>query len=106
MAEEVGGITTGNITEDFATGIKIQAKGYTCYATGEPLAHGMAPVDFKSLIKQRQRWGRGCVQTIRSFKFLFSELPIGTKFSYISLYDDTYLGRNYRDQTQKICSDT
>ena len=30
--DEVGGIATGTITEDFETGIKIQAKGYTCYA--------------------------------------------------------------------------
>ncbi|SCJ40761.1 Cellulose synthase catalytic subunit [UDP-forming] [uncultured Clostridium sp.] len=81
--EAVGGITTGNITEDFATGIKIQSKGYTCFAISKVLANGLSPVDFKSLLKQRQRWGRGCVQTIRSFKFLFGDLPIKAKISYI-----------------------
>ncbi len=67
--EEIGGIRMGNITEDFATGIDIQAHGYTCYAVDKVLAEGLAPNDFQSLIKQRQRWGRGCIQTVRSLKF-------------------------------------
>lgn len=93
--EEVGGISIKNITEDFATGIKIQSKGYKCFAISEELAHGLAPIDFKSLIKQRQRWGRGCVQTIRSFKFLFSNLGIRAKLSYITcfLYWTTFFRR-------------
>ena len=69
--EEVGGMSIKNITEDFATGIKIQSKGYKCFAISEELAHGLAPIDFKSLIKQRQRWGRGCVQTGRKVNILF-----------------------------------
>jgi len=80
--EEVGGIRTGTITEDFATGIDIQGAGYITYAIDKVLAHGLAPKDFKSLIKQRQRWARGCVQVLRSFKFIFGPLPVGTKISY------------------------
>ena len=93
--EEVGGISIKNITEDFATGIKIQSKGYKCFAISEELAYGLAPMDFKSLIKQRQRWGRGCIQTVRSFKFLFSNLGIRAKLSYITcfLYWTTFLRR-------------
>lgn len=93
--EDVGGITTGTITEDFATGIKIQAKGYKCYSIPKVLANGLAPNDFKSLIKQRQRWGRGCVQTIRNTEFLFSDLPLRGKFSYMTclLYWWTFLRR-------------
>lgn len=93
--EQVGGIRTGTITEDFATGIDIQSNGYTCYAIPNILAHGLAPNDFKSLIKQRQRWGRGCIQTLRSFKFLFGKVPIRTKLSYVScfLYWWTFLRR-------------
>lgn len=82
--EEVSGIRTGTITEDFATGIDIQSKGYSCYAIDKVLACGLAPNDFKSLLKQRQRWGRGCVQTIRSIKFLTCKLPILSKLSYIT----------------------
>lgn len=93
--DEVNGIAIGTITEDFATGIEIQAKGYTCYALPDPLAHGLAPNDFKSLIKQRQRWGRGCVQVIRSRKFLFNHLTLRSKLSYISsfLYWWTFMRR-------------
>lgn len=93
--EEVGGIRTKTITEDFATGIDIQAKGYTCFAIDEVLASGLAPDDFPNLLKQRQRWGRGCVQTIRSFKFLFGKLPFISKLSYLSclLYWWTFLRR-------------
>ncbi|MDO4437852.1 MAG: glycosyltransferase family 2 protein [Eubacteriales bacterium] len=93
--EEVGGIRTKTITEDFATGIDIQAKGYTCFAIDKVLASGLAPDDFPNLLKQRQRWGRGCVQTIRSFKFLFGKLPFISKLSYLSslLYWWTFLRR-------------
>lgn len=93
--EEVGGIRTKTITEDFATGIDIQAEGYTCFAIDKVLASGLAPDDFPNLLKQRQRWGRGCVQTIRSLKFLFGKLPLLSKLSYLSclLYWWTFLRR-------------
>ncbi|MCT4632205.1 MAG: glycosyltransferase [Firmicutes bacterium] len=84
--EHVGGIKTGTITEDFATGIDIQARGYTCYAVPQVLAHGLAPGDFKSLIKQRQRWGRGCVQSLMKRDFIFGKLKFRTKLSYISSF--------------------
>lgn len=82
--EEVGGIRTGTITEDFATGIDIQGKGYTTYAVDTVLASGLAPNDFQSLLKQRQRWGRGCVQTVRSVKFWTNGLPLMSKLSYLT----------------------
>lgn len=93
--EEVGGIRTGTITEDFATGIDIQSKGYTCFAVDKVLTSGLAPTDFPTLLKQRQRWGRGCVQTIRSFRFLFGGMPFLSKLSYLSclLYWWTFLRR-------------
>ncbi|OPX50152.1 glycosyltransferase family 2 protein [Clostridium thermobutyricum] len=84
--EEVGGIVEGNITEDFATGIQIQSKGYTCFAIKKALANGLAPIDFKNLIKQRQRWARGCIQTIRSLKFFKSKLNIKSKLSYMTCF--------------------
>lgn len=71
--EEVGGFFEKSITEDFATGILIQSKGYQCYATDKPLASGLAPNDFKSLVKQRERWARGCIQTIRRLNILFAK---------------------------------
>ena len=59
--EDVGGFYEKSITEDFATGILIQKKGYVCYALNEVLASGLSPTDLKSLISQRVRWARGCI---------------------------------------------
>ena len=85
--EEIDYIATGTITEDFATGLKIQRNGWTTYATATPLAHGLAPDDIESLIKQRERWGRGCIQSLQSMNILFiKDLPLSSKMSYINCY--------------------
>lgn len=68
--EDIGGFYTGVITEDFATGMMIENKGYQCYAVSDSHACGMAPEDLKSLVKQRQRWARGCIQTGRKVNLL------------------------------------
>ncbi len=47
------------------------------------LAHGLSPTDMKSLIKQRQRWARGCVHTLKSKEFLLGKLPLAGKLSYL-----------------------
>ena len=94
--DAVGGISTGSITEDFETGIKIQAAGFTCYAVDKVVAHGMAPNDFDSLIKQRERWGRGCISAMRRTRVLFnSGLRFRAKIAYLSafLYWFTFLRR-------------
>lgn len=82
--EEVGGIAEGLITEDFATGVRIQKKGYRCYATDKVEANGLAPNDLRSLIRQRERWARGCIQTLRKEHiFLSKDLKINQKISYL-----------------------
>lgn len=93
--EDVGYIVEGVITEDFATGIEIQKKGYLCYAIDKTLAHGLAPIDLIGLIKQRERWGRGCVQTMKKVSLFSSSLRFKTKISYMSalLYWWTFLRR-------------
>lgn len=85
--EEVGGIATGTITEDFETGINIQSKGYTCYAVDKALAHGLAPTDVNSLIKQRVRWGRGCISSLRRIHLLSNpHMKLSAKISYLACY--------------------
>lgn len=69
--EEIEGFVTGIITEDIATGIRIQAKGYQCFAIDKVLASGLAPYDIEAIIKQRNRWARGCIQTFRRVNPLF-----------------------------------
>ncbi|SFG06873.1 glycosyltransferase [Sporolactobacillus nakayamae] len=81
----VGGFCTEVITEDFATGMLIQNEGFICYAIDDPHAIGQAPYDLKSLIKQRIRWARGCIQTGRKLNFLFLDgLSLKQRFSYLS----------------------
>lgn len=83
--EEVGGIATGTITEDFETGINIQAKGYTCYAIDRGLAHGLAPTEIRSLITQRIRWGRGCISSLRKIRLLTNpDIGLSAKMSYFA----------------------
>lgn len=83
--EDIGGFVTNVITEDFATGMLIQSKRYVCFAIDEVLASGLAPSDLESLVKQRRRWARGCIQTGRKLKILTRKgLNFQQKISYLS----------------------
>ena len=83
--EAAGGFFVGVITEDFATGMMIQAKGFKSFAINEGLAVGMAPEDLKSLINQRRRWARGCIQTGKKINLLFVQgLDWRQKVSYLT----------------------
>lgn len=85
--EEVGGIATGTITEDFETGLAIQSKGYSCYAVDKTLAHGLAPTEVDSLIRQRVRWGRGCISSLRRVHLLLNpKFSLGVKISYMACW--------------------
>jgi cellulose synthase (UDP-forming) len=91
--EDVGGFVTGVLTEDFATGMAIQSKGYICYAIGKVCASGLSPTDLKSLIRQRQRWARGCIQSGRKLHLLFLKgLNISQKINYLSSITYWYAG--------------
>nr|WP_263324051.1 glycosyltransferase family 2 protein [Neobacillus sp. Marseille-Q6967] len=65
--EAIGGFATGTITEDLATGMLIQAKGYTTVYHNEVLAQGLAAESLTDFISQRKRWARGTIQTIRKW---------------------------------------
>ena len=82
---DVGGFYTDSITEDFATGILIQATGYHCYAINQVLASGLSPTDLKSLINQRVRWARGCIQTGRKMHLILNpKLKFAQKINYMA----------------------
>ena len=83
--EEIGGIVTGVVTEDFATGIELQKSGYTGIAIDTVLASGIPPATFEGLIKQRRRWARGCIQSGKKTKFMKSkELTFIQKVNYFT----------------------
>lgn len=82
---DVGGLALNTITEDFETGLRIQQEGYATYAIQETLAHGLAPHTISSLISQRERWARGCVQSLRHVRpFLSRRFTLAAKFSYLA----------------------
>ena len=81
--EAVGGFYTEAITEDFATGILIQEKGYVTLGIDEPLASGMSATDLQGLIQQRIRWARGVIATGRKMHIFTSpNLSFGQKMNY------------------------
>ncbi len=83
--ESVGGIATGTITEDFETGLLIESNGYRCYAIDKLLAKGLSPISIKALIKQRERWGRGCIYSLRRVHLLTNpRFNFRLKMSYLA----------------------
>lgn len=83
--EKAGGFSTESLTEDFATGIEIQKHGYTCYAIPDVLADGLAPENLSTLIRQRTRWARGCIQAGRCTKLATAKgLNLIQRMSYIT----------------------
>lgn len=65
--EEIGGIPTGTITEDMATGMLLQAKGYRSIFVKEVLCTGLSVESFHDLVKQRERWCRGNIQVTKKW---------------------------------------
>ncbi|WP_408071199.1 cellulase family glycosylhydrolase [Butyrivibrio sp. JL13D10] len=83
--EDIGGFYTESITEDFATGLLIEAKGYISLALPEPLASGQTPHTYKEHIQQRTRWGRGVIVTAKKLKYWRQKgLSLRQKISYWS----------------------
>lgn len=81
--EDIGGFYTKAITEDFATGILIEKKGYVSLGTGEVLASGMNANSLKGLIQQRVRWARGVIATGRKMHiFTSKDLSFAQKMNY------------------------
>ncbi len=83
---EVGYFSTDSITEDFETGMKIQTAGYTCYSIADCLANGLNPPAVINLLVQRERWGRGCMQTFHNTKpFRDLRIPPMRKLHYLCI---------------------
>jgi len=67
--DAIGGFYTETITEDFATGMLIEAAGFVSLGLPTPLASGLSASSFKEHIQQRTRWGRGVISTARQLKY-------------------------------------
>ncbi len=62
--DEIGGIPTESITEDYFTSIKLQVRGYRVKYLNEALAAGLSPETISAYINQRLRWGQGTLQSL------------------------------------------
>ncbi len=81
--DDIGGFYTEAITEDFATGLLIQKKGYVTLGIDKKLASGMSAKSLQDLIQQRIRWARGVISTGRKMHIYTSrDLTFGQKINY------------------------
>ena len=82
---DIGGFATKTITEDFATGLLMERNGYKGIALPFDEAYGLNVSTITSLIKQRIRWCRGCIQTYKNYKIFYrSGLNNKQKADYLS----------------------
>ncbi|MBE9078604.1 glycosyltransferase [Romeria aff. gracilis LEGE 07310] len=70
--DQMGGIPTASITEDFLISLKLQSLGYRLKYLNEGLSAGLAPESIGAYINQRLRWGRGTIQSIFTDANLFT----------------------------------
>ena len=61
--DEIGGFPGETLTEDWATSIKLQSRGYKCYYLNELLSAGAAAEYTTEFVGQRLRWARGTLQS-------------------------------------------
>lgn len=76
------------ITEDAEAGVHINSIGYKGIYVDKSLGEGLMPFDYRSLIKQRQRWTYGNMQIMKKdlfFVVMNLALSIKQKFAFISL---------------------
>ncbi len=64
--DEIGGVPTGVIVEDWATGMMLQAKGYKTLFLNEMVSVGAAPENFSAYLVQRVRWAEGTIKILYS----------------------------------------
>lgn len=86
--EAIGRIPVGTITEDMATSMLLQAKGFKTTFVNETLAMGLSPDTFSDYIVQRDRWCRGNIQVMKKWNPL--RMP-GLSFMQRLIYFDGVL---------------
>ena len=68
--EDVGFYSSDTFAEDADMTLKILAKGWKIYFEPQSISFTEAPVKLEQLLKQRYRWTRGILQSIRKHKKL------------------------------------
>ena len=73
---EIGGYSADTLTEDFDLTIEILKRGQSVHM-GEGIVYTYAPTKWRDLYRQRLRWYRGQVQTLRKHVGVFSDPNYG-----------------------------
>ena len=85
--EEIGGFPYDTVTEDFEVSLRLQKAGYITYASSEVQAAGLSTTTVASMIRQRVRWARGVMQSIRNTNAVFTgKLTVAARLSYLNAY--------------------
>jgi cellulose synthase (UDP-forming) len=83
---DIGGIATETVAEDFHTTIRLHRHGWRTRYHDETLVQGLAPHDLASFLLQRDRWARGNLAVFRTDEnpLTASGLTLKQRVSYLS----------------------
>jgi cellulose synthase/poly-beta-1,6-N-acetylglucosamine synthase-like glycosyltransferase len=70
--EEIGGISTGTLTEDFDTSLRMHSQGWHTVYISDKLQYGLVPTDLRSALRQRERWAIGTLEILAKRNPLFA----------------------------------
>lgn len=91
--DATNGFALSTISEDIATGMLIEEKGYKGIALDNVEAYGESVNDLTAFAKQRSRWARGCVQIFKKYKIGSRKgLNIRQKLEYLSCISYWFFG--------------
>ncbi|HLL60316.1 MAG TPA: glycosyltransferase family 2 protein, partial [Candidatus Nitrosocosmicus sp.] len=94
---DVNGLDTRFITEDYATSLNLHLKGKRGVFMSKVLAEGIAPSNLKSYFNQQKRWSKGSFDVTFAYlkSILFGPLTMKQKLHY--LLSSTYYLIGIRD---------
>jgi cellulose synthase (UDP-forming) len=79
------GLPTFSITEDMAVAMRLHARGWRSVFHSEVLAHGLAPEDLCSTLRQRLRWAQGTIQiAVRENPLWIKGLTLAQRLQYFT----------------------
>lgn len=82
-AQPIQPLATISVTEDMATAMQLHAMGWRSVYHHEVLAHGLAPEDLRTMLKQRLRWAQGTLQVmLRDNPLVKKGLSAGQRLMY------------------------
>jgi len=76
---EVGGLDESTVTEDFATSVKLHAKGWKSLYYNHTCAFGMGPENLTGYFKQQFRWATGTIAVFKKLFWKFLTRPFSLK---------------------------